>query len=191
VTTAKDFERLPPDAGRGTSKLFARSDLWAAPDPERAYSEGDFVGRLITLFGKPDADGGFVLRHAPSGLVVTAYSAANGPTYGGFARALASMQHTRADLEKMKDEWAALDVKLVASLGTGELPSLDMLESRKALWRRLAEMSAPEGYADVVEALEGILEETPLADYERIDDTGDLGPHRVGVRDGKPFVEKL
>ncbi len=191
MTTIADFERLPPEQGRGTSKLFARSDLWAAPDPERAYSEGDFIGRLVTHFGKPDADGGFVLRHKPTGLVVTAYSAANGPTYGGFARPPASVQHTRADMEKMKDEWAALDVKLVASLGTGELPTLDMLESRKALWRRLAEMSAPEGYADVAEALEGILQETPLTDYERIDDSGDLGPHRVGVRSGVPFVEKL
>lgn len=186
--TPDDFERLPPEAGRGTTKLFARSDLWGAPDPERAFSEGDFIGRLITLFGKPDADGGFVIRHKQTGLIVTAYSAAQGPTYGGLAR---TQQHTRADFEKMKDEWAALDVKLVASLGTGELPSLDMLESRKALWRRLAEMSAPEGYADVVEALEQIVQEAPLTDYERIDDTGDLGAHRVGVRNGEPFVEKL
>jgi hypothetical protein len=186
--TRDDFERLPPDAGRGTTKLFARSDLWGAPDPERAFSEGDFIGRLITLFGKPDADGGFVLRHKQSGLVITAYSAANGPTYGGVAR---THQHRKADLEKMQDEWAALDVKLVASLGTGELPSLEMLESRKALWRRLAEMSAPEGYADVAEALEQIVQEAELTDYERIDDTGDLGPHRVGVRAGVPFVEKL
>ncbi len=185
---AGDFERLPPEAGRGTSKLFSRSDLWGAPDPERAYSEGDFVGRLITLFGKPDADGGFVLRHVPSGLVVTASCGASGPVYGGFAR---PMPGTRADLEKAKDEWAAMDVKLAASLGTGELPTLDMLESRKALWRKLAEMSAPEGYADVVDLLEQLVGAAPLTDYERIDDTGDLGPHRVGVRNGEPFIEKL
>jgi hypothetical protein len=182
-----DFERLPPEAGRGTSKLFARSDLWGAPDPERAYSEGDFVGRLITLFGAPDADGGFVVRHKPTGLVVTASYGASGPMYGGFARPAAPL---RADLEKVKDEWAAMDVKLTATLGTGEMPSLDMLESRRALWRRLAEMSAPEGYADVVDALEQMVAAAPLTDYERIDD-GELGPHRVGVRCGEPFIEKI
>ena len=188
MRSASDFERLPPEAGRGTTKLFARSDLWGAPDPERAFSEGDFVGRLITLFGAPDADGGFVLRHVATGLVVTASCGASGPVYGGFARALPARG---ADLERARDEWAAMDVKLAASLGTGELPTLDMLESRRALWRKLAEMSAPEGYADVVDALEQIVGEAPLTDYERIDDTGDLGPHRVGVRDGEPFVEKL
>jgi hypothetical protein len=187
---ATDFERLPPEEGRGTTKLFSRSDLWGAPNPERAYSEGDFVGRLITLFGKPDADGGFVLRHKPSGLVVTASCGASGPVYGGFARAMPT-RTTPAELEKARDEWAAMDVKLAASLGTGELPTIEMLESRKALWRKLAQMSAPEGYADVVDALEQIVGEASLTDYERIDDTGDLGPHRVGVRNGEPFIEKL
>ncbi len=44
--------------------------------------EGDFIGRLRALFG-PAPDDEYALRHRQSGLVVTAYSAQSGPSYGG------------------------------------------------------------------------------------------------------------
>jgi hypothetical protein len=190
VTSAADFERLPPESAVGTTKLFARQDLWEAPDPERAHSAGDFIGRLATLFGEPDPDGGFVLRHRASGLVVTATcNAVSGPCYGGVARA--DQQPALTEMQRLKDEWEAASVHLLTTIGTGELPSLPLLLARKDAWRRLAALSAPDGYAAAVESLESLLQETPLTDYERIDRSNELSPRRVGVREGEPFVEAL
>jgi hypothetical protein len=179
-----DFVRVGPEQGRGTTRLFARSELWDFPDPERARSEGDFLGRLVSLFGAPDGDG-FVLRHEPTALIVTAYAIESGPAYGGHHA------EERADeLVRVEDEWGANEVQLLATAETGEMPSLALLETRMKLRRRLLVLRAPR-YAPVVEALETLIQAAPLTDYARIDDSGDAGPQRVGVEGGAPFRRRL
>ena len=155
-----EFERLPATAASGTSKLFSRQDLWEAPDPERAYSERDFFERLAKLFGKEDPIGGFVVRHVPSGVVITCFVDSQGePSYGGIARHRPSHSD---EMQALRDEWEASGLALSTTMGTGEMPSLELLEARKRAWRRLAELSAPEGYPAAVERLEALLQETDI-----------------------------
>jgi hypothetical protein len=69
----EDFERIDPTFAAGTSKLCGRGAFLPEGDL-RAFSAGDFLGRATSLFGPPDrGTQGMVLRHRPTGIVVTVY----------------------------------------------------------------------------------------------------------------------
>lgn len=77
----EDFELVAAASAGGTSRLYSRGDFLPTGDA-RAFDEGDFIGRLRTLFGPAPGDL-YVLRDRKTALVVTAYSAKGGPVYGG------------------------------------------------------------------------------------------------------------
>lgn len=77
-----EFELLPASAAAGTSPLCSRI-VAIDSNPLAEYDEGDFVGRLRTLFGPRDGDT-YPLRYKKTGVVITASSNADsGPYYGG------------------------------------------------------------------------------------------------------------
>lgn len=202
---AEDFERLDARYAAGTSQIVSRGEVRTpvpGEDPLAAYVEGDLIGRLITLFGWPDPDGGFVLRHRASGLVITAYSAQSGPSYGGGPRwpdrlpedPLGDDRHEReaqrrreVNAERLAAILAERDALFTAArAGTTPLSA----EALCALDRRIAELTAPEGYVAIVSGLEALLATVPLTDYERVEESSE-GARRVGVRGGVPFAEDL
>jgi hypothetical protein len=86
--SASEFQRVDAGFAFGTSQLRARWDLDDKGEVDRAkMSVGDFYARLNSVFGEPstvdDAGFSYVLRHAKTGLIITAYSAGAGPAYGG------------------------------------------------------------------------------------------------------------
>lgn len=81
-----EFELLPASAAAGTSPLCSRI-VAIDGNPVAEYDEGDFVGRLRTLFGPRDGDT-YPLRYKKSGVIITAFSNPDiGPYYGGTAEA--------------------------------------------------------------------------------------------------------
>lgn len=74
------FERVDPHLADGTSLLMNRKF-------REKTGIADFLARIWSLYGKPDAvhfEGfSYAFRHKESGLVFTAYCAGSGPAYGG------------------------------------------------------------------------------------------------------------
>ena len=77
-----EFELVPGDLAGGTHKLYSRGDFAPGLSIEQQFDEGDFIGRLRTLFGAREGDD-YVFRHKQTGYIVTAYSGDSGPSYGG------------------------------------------------------------------------------------------------------------
>lgn len=177
------FERLDPSQAPSTCKLASRSDVQRLATDPGALLAGDFLGRLISLFGPLDGDG-LVLRHLPSGLVVTAYAAQSGPSYGG------APGERGADAGDEPLAMVVGHLRIVAALRRGEDVSAQQ-EEQRARWRRAAAVTCPAGFVGAVEELEELLSKAPLTDFELVDDSSDFGPRRIGVRDGVPFEEPL
>jgi hypothetical protein len=187
----EDFERLPSRYSQGTSKILSRSALTA--DEDVGSSAGDFLGRLITLFGPLDGDG-VTLRHRPTGIVITAYSSKSGPSYGGGVCYPGALPPEPRRLTL--DERVAAQERVAAA--TSQMPSASEFEDLSAFLRalavleqKLADVRGGAGYLGVVTELESLLAAAPLTDHERVDDELDEGPYRLGVRGGEPFIEKL
>jgi len=79
-----EFEVMPLDAARGTSLRYWRGDFMPGAGIDEQHDEGDFIGRLITLFGPAD-DREWVLRDRDNSEIITAYASDSGPAYGGVA----------------------------------------------------------------------------------------------------------
>jgi hypothetical protein len=79
-----EFELLPPADAVGTSALYWRGDFSSDGAPNGGnFDEGDFIGRVRTLFGPRDGNT-YVLRYKKTGAVITAYcNEDDGPSYGG------------------------------------------------------------------------------------------------------------
>jgi hypothetical protein len=67
----------------------------------------------------------------------------------------------------------------------------EALADLRAIALEMSDLRAPDGYPAIVRALEALVAATPPTDFARIDTSGDDGPYRVGVRDGKPFAERV
>ena len=183
--TQDDFERLPRDHAAGTSKIYSRGDLLDDDDTRRGMSPGDFLGRLVTLFGPPDPIGGYVLRHRASGLVLSAYSAQSGPAYGGAGVHDLDM----AAFSAASADYQAANSALMGTKTPEETARL--VRARRAAVLRMSDLRAPAGMPEIVRALEALLAKTPLTDFAIEDGHGDFGTYVVGVRNGKPFEEKV
>ncbi len=193
-----DFERLPSAFGGGTSKVLSKSaltgDVWGG-------SAGDFLGRLMTLFGDLDGDG-VTLWHRPSGHVITAYSAQSGPAYGGGVRYAGARPEApiavdfaaQAERQQRVAE-AAERYERERPPGTADLTPRErfeaMLRGSGERERALTDVVAGEGFLAAVEELDRGIAAVEPKDHERIDGEADEGPLRVGFRDGEPFSEAL
>ena len=203
-----EFERLPQDYAAGTSKLYSRGDFLSLDDP-LAFDEGDFVGRLRALFGPAEGDE-YVLRHRATGLVVTAYSAQSGPSYGGGPRFEGPLPAPEtlewAPAASSEGEQRAARIAADPELAAGppsrrpehRRPRLDLAEIQRLReldhrWhRRFADANAPRGLAEVVARLDALVSSVRPADWEAIRYYSD-GPsvYRVGARDGESFSDEL
>jgi hypothetical protein len=66
-----------------------------------------------------------------------------------------------------------------------------LVAAQRALAGRAGDLRAPSGFPALARALEALVARTPTSDFARIDHSGDDGPTRVGVRDGRPFGEPI
>jgi hypothetical protein len=82
VPDTSAFERIPAAYVIGTSNLCGRLAFLPEGDP-RAFDGGDFIGRAIAVFGQPESGNELVLRHKPTGIVITVYTGSSGPAFGG------------------------------------------------------------------------------------------------------------
>jgi len=71
-----EFEAIQSAYSGVTGKMYSRADFRPLDDITW-LDEGDFIGRLRSLFGAVRGDE-YVLRHRQTGLVVTAYAAPSG-----------------------------------------------------------------------------------------------------------------
>ena len=202
-----EFELVSDDRGFGTSKLYSRGDFLPLDDP-RAFDEGDFVGRLRTLFGPVDGDC-YVLRHRETGIVVTAYSAQSGPSYGGgpaidpemaaheaasyVGRLLQDGQDRTARIESDPDLAAGPPSERPEHRGRGRHVELAELRELDHRWhRRFADASAPDGVPEVIARLDALLSAVPPVDWEVVRYYGDApSVYRVGAHDGESVVDEL
>jgi hypothetical protein len=147
----------------------------------------------VTLFGVPDPGGEFVLRHRASGAVITAYSAQSGPSYGGGGGDIPAHirhQELRATPAIIALEDEARDIAIRCyDLKRSKAERARLHARRRELTRRISEHCDPPGYWAAVERLEKLIAAAPPSDYSTIDESGDSGVRRVGVRDGQPFDE--
>jgi hypothetical protein len=184
----REFELVPDEFRAGTSKLYSRGDFLPLDDP-KAMSEGDFVGRLRALFGPRTGDE-YVLRHRATGLIITAYAAQSGPSYGGGSDSDARIARLQADPVLAAGpavDWSKYDLQ--------KLPAaeLKLLREQERQWhRRLQDVSAPPGFAAVVTRLDQLVSLVTPADWEVLRYWGeDPSVSRVGVRRGEAFQEEL
>jgi len=192
----EDFERIDAAFSGGTSKLCGRGAF--LPDNDlRAFSAGDFLGRAASLFGAHERGSHqIVLRHKPTGIVVTVYFGASGAAYGGgpvYRGALpqADLQALMRDqlrrmaaraTERRNDaEEARRRAETEAAMKSGRMNEVERL---------LCERADPPGFARVARGLEALIAAAPLTEFEDVFETDD-GPYRMGVRGGNPFEEKV
>jgi hypothetical protein len=184
------FERIPAVYRIGTSSICSRGAFLPEND-ERVFDGGDFIGRAIAVFGAPDPGHEFVLRHKPTGIVITLYTGSAGPAFGGGPvypgelpppddKALLRAAFDRGGPHaRLSDAGPMLDVQ--DELMKGHLQKAE---------RMMCERADPAGFARLAETLEQALDATPPADWETVEDTDD-GPYRIGARGGKSFAEKV
>lgn len=204
----REFEIIDARHAVGTRKMYSRGDFLPLDD-ENALSEGDFIGRLRTLFGAV-ANDEYVFRHVATGFIVTAYTRQSGPSFGGGSRYRADVAADASPLDfalSVEEEpgaqariaadpilaggpavdWSKVDLK---TLPPAELRALR--EKEHAWFRRLHDASAPPGFAEVVARLNGLLDAVRPADWEVTRYWGDdPSVYRVGAKGGVAFHDEL
>ncbi len=193
---------IAQDYRAGTSKLYSRGDFLASPYGHEAFDTGDFIGRLRTLYG-PQPGNEYVLRHKATGFVVTAYSGASGPSFGGGPRyfgALPAPDHLSM-LPPASDPAAILarraaDPVIAAGDPSQELatrPADAALGKRIATYNRhMADADAPVGMPPIVARLDALLESVPPADWEETGyDEDSVTVSRAGAAGGHSFAQEL
>lgn len=171
-----EFELMPEDQAAGTSKLYSRGSFLPASAPMvDGFNEGDFIGRLRALFGPREGDE-YVLRDKKTGLIVTAYCGASGPSYGGG-------EHDSAGSEAR--------VKADPLLEGPMPPATDMAQYR-LYQRHLDDAIAGPAYAAVIARLDAFVSAVPPADWSAVKYYED-GPsvYHVGAKGGEAFEDDL
>jgi hypothetical protein len=176
VQEARDqFELVSEDLAAGTSKLYSRGDFL----PESAginddLDEGDFIGRLRTLFGPRQGDD-YVLRDKKTGVIITAYSGNSGPSYGGTPEDAGREARRAAD-----------------PLLKGEMPSPEHLHQYRRFVRHLDDALAGPAAAAVVGKLDALVSAVPPADFSETkyyDEEPTV--YRFGAKGGHSFAVDL
>ena len=156
-------------------------------------------------------DDEYVLRHRPTGLVITAYSGQSGPSYGGGPRYPGELPKPEtlnpfaSTFERQKEAQARIAAD--PELEEGEARStgrrsdfqstpqdvMQELRTREARWnKRHADARAPAGFPAVASALDAKLAKTKPADWAKIEYYGDApSVSRFGVKDGRSFADVL
>lgn len=172
-----EFEILSRDYAAGTSKLHDRGNFLPLDDM-RAWFAKDFMGRLRVLFG-PAKPGGYVLRHRATGILITAYSAQSGPSYGGGPRYPGElpppgMPPGAEMFREQQARVARIEADPVLSKGlpvdwsqnhpdTLSLERLTELRQLEHAWRRrFCDVAAPPGFAEVVARLDELVSAVEL-----------------------------
>jgi hypothetical protein len=198
IKQARDeFELIPSDYAVGTHKLYSRGDFMPRDtDIEQQFDEGDFIGRLRTLFGAREGDE-YVFRHKATGFIITAYSGNSGPSFGGGPRypgALPSPDPKalmQAAFDHADDPAVAARKAADPILAKGTEAPADYGEMQLHM-RRLADAEAgPELKAAIVR-LNALLDAVPPADWEKTMFYDEApGVYRVGAKGGHSFNEEL
>lgn len=204
IQQARDeFELLPADYAVGTHKLYSRGEFMPDADPDEAFDEGDFIGRLRTLFGARDGDE-YVFRHKKTGYVITAYCGDSGPAFGGGARYQGALPPAdpkalfKAALEHHDDPAAEARRKADPVLakgspierGSANRP-LDLRELHVYL-RHMEDADAGPELAGAVARLDALIAAVPPADWEKtfFYEDGAVVMH-VGAKAGQSFGDEL
>lgn len=179
-------------------KLYARTLFFPLDDP-RARSPIDFRFRLSTLFGfvdtghaederEPEEGEGWewVLRHRATNIVVYAYSAQSGPSYGGAQRIVRvdgsapaadeNVAGTAFRYETIGEHlverqrrvfsdstFSTPPVNWEEHVGVSVEAARELRRLETAHARRLSDALAPDGVPDVVERLEELLMRVEIA----------------------------
>lgn len=171
-----EFELVSEAEAAGTSKLYSRgSFLPASAAMVDGFNEGDFIGRLRTLFGPRDGDE-YVFRDKQTGLIVTAYSGASGPSYGG-----------------AENDAAGREARIKADpLLEGTPPPPTDIAQYRLYQRHLDDAVAGPAYAAVIARLDALVSAVPPADWSAVKYFEDgQSAYRVGAKDGEAFEEDL
>jgi hypothetical protein len=169
-----EFELLPADSAAGTSKLYSRGVFMPDAGLADEMDEGDFIGRLRTLFGPRDGDD-YVLRHKKTGLIITAYCGDSGPSYGGTPDEVGRDARMKAD-----------------PMLKGELPPMTDVKQYRIYERHLDDAIAGPERGAVIARLDALVSLVPPADWSTVKYYED-GPtvYRVGAKGGHSFEEDL
>jgi hypothetical protein len=192
-----EFELLPADYAVGTHELYSRGDFMPGDaDLEQQFDEGDFIGRLRTLFGAT-ADDEYVFRHKATGYVITAYAGKSGPSFGGGARYQGALPPPdpkalmKAAFDKPEDPAVAARKAADPLLANGSPTPRDYRDIQEYS-RHLADAEAGPELAGAIKRLNALLDAVPPADWQttRFYDEGP-GVYRIGAKNGESFNEEL
>jgi hypothetical protein len=170
----EEFELRPFVDAIGTARLYGRGDFTPDMPVEQQFDEGDFIGRLRTLFGPCDEDH-CVLLDRKTGHVITAYSSKSGPAYGG---------------ARIRDEHV-----IAARRAAVPLPAAPPANDFRAIQiysKHLADTEADPEVTAAIARLDALVEAVPPADWEKTElyDDGP-GVFRIGASHGKSFNIEL
>ena len=209
-----EFEIIPDTFAVGTSMLYSRGDFAASGNAINFVDEGDFIGRLRTLFGpRTDNESQYVLRHRKTGIVITAYYGKSGAAYGGgprypgklpaepveltpeamVAKSDQAQSPIAADPELANDKQADGPALTEAQVRELSYPVLQaMADKQRVEGRRVRDDMAPPGFQDVAKRLDALISAAVVANWQalRIDDEDKIAVYSVGGRDGVADREK-
>ena len=192
-----EFELLPADYAVGTHKLYSRGDFMASDAAlEDQFDEGDFIGRLRTLFGPREGDE-YVFRHKATGFIITAYAGNSGPAFGGGARYQGKLPPPdpkalmQAAFDKPADPAVAARKAadpVLARAGQAPRDYKDLQE----ISRHMADAEAGPELAGAIKRLNALLDAVPPADWQKTMFYDEApGVYRIGAKNGHSFNEEL
>lgn len=167
MASVDNFERIPGVLVGVTSKMFSWGDF-LPPGDSRGLEAEFFLERLRSLFGKAENDT-WVFRHRGTGLVVTAYCAQSGPSFGGGARLAEVVPLTASDaqIREALSHIEVIGLRVVEPppptdprVGTADASSAELAELHEDERRqtfRMLEQRAPEGFAAAAAELAHLL----------------------------------
>lgn len=180
IRQARDeFELVSPDLAAGTSKIYSRGDFMANATVRQQFDQGDFLGRMITLFG-PRADHMWVLRHKQTGEILTAYAGDAGPAYGGV------LHLDRAADARVKGD------PLLAQPAGGAVGDASTWESMRIQALHLEDAQAGPQLAGVARRLDALVSQVAPADWDMTTYyAGEPSVYHVGAKGGVSFDDEL
>lgn len=175
-----EFELVSPELAAGTSKIYARGDFLPKASVQQQFDEGDFVGRMITLFGPRDGHS-WVLRDKQTGQIITAYAGASGPAYGGVLHLDDPAVQARV----------AADPQIATPAG-GDVGDTSTWESMRIHALHLEDSQAGPELASVVRRLDAFVSQVAPADWETTRYIADEpGVYHIGAKGGVSFDDEL
>jgi hypothetical protein len=193
---ARARRRLRADYAIGTSKGYSRGDFMPDAPLEAQFDEGDFIGRLRTLFG-PGTNDEYVLRSKRTGYVITAYSGKSGPSYGVGPHYVGALPPADPRALMARAVPAADDPAVAARIAAdpvlanydADRPDMHALQIHE---RHLSDAKYGPELAVTVARLDALVSAVPPADWEKVE-YYDEAPsvYRVGAAHGKAFNVEL